>query len=69
MRSNLTFRRKYHTCSICNEVVELETAKTDESGKPVHEECYVARVALNTMRPQSNEVKAVEVRKTIARLA
>jgi len=26
-------------------------------------------VALNSMRPQSNEVKAVEVRKTIARLA
>ena len=28
-------------CSLCNEPVELETAKTDEDGKVVHEECYV----------------------------
>ena len=47
----------------------LENCKVDEHGLPVHEDCYVARVALNIMRPQSNEVKAVEVRKTIARLA
>ena len=48
MLSNLAFRRKYHTCSICNEAVELATAKTDESGQPVHEECYLQRVRLNT---------------------
>ena len=31
-------------CSICNERVELETAKTDEDGKAVHEDCYVQRM-------------------------
>jgi len=34
-------KKKYQICSLCNEPVELETTKTDESGKPVHEECYV----------------------------
>ena len=31
-------------CSICNEPVELKTAKTDEDGKAVHEDCYVQRM-------------------------
>ena len=31
-------------CSICNEPVELETSKTDENGKAIHEECYVVKV-------------------------
>ena len=31
-------------CSICNEPVELKTAKTDEDGKAVHEDCYVGRM-------------------------
>jgi hypothetical protein len=56
-------------CWICGKPVALENCKVDEHGLPVHEECYVARVALNSVRPQSNEVNAVEVRKTIARLA
>jgi hypothetical protein len=47
MLSNLACRRKYQTCSICNEAVQLATAKTDESGKPVHEECYLQKVRLN----------------------
>jgi hypothetical protein len=32
-------------CSICNEPVTLETTKTDEAGKAVHEECYVLRLS------------------------
>ncbi len=48
MRSNLALRRKALTCSICNEAVELETAKTDESGQPVHEECYVQKVGIRS---------------------
>lgn len=28
-------------CGICAEPVSLETSKTDECGKGVHEECYV----------------------------
>jgi hypothetical protein len=30
-------------CVICNKPVDLRTAKTNEAGKPVHEECYVLR--------------------------
>src|SRR5258708_32898503 len=33
-------------CSICNEPVELETKKTNELGKAVHEECYVLHLQL-----------------------
>jgi hypothetical protein len=28
-------------CSLCNRPVPLESSKTDENGKTVHEECYV----------------------------
>lgn len=31
-------------CSICNKPVTLETAKTNELGRAVHEECYVLKV-------------------------
>jgi hypothetical protein len=33
------------TCSICNKPVTLETSKTDEVGKAVHEGCYVLKVS------------------------
>jgi hypothetical protein len=26
---------------MCNEAVEIKTAKTDHDGKAIHEECYV----------------------------
>lgn len=29
-------------CAVCGEAVPLEYSKTDERGKAVHEECYVA---------------------------
>ena len=29
-------------CRLCGRAVELENCKTDERGRPVHEECYVA---------------------------
>jgi hypothetical protein len=32
------------TCPICNSLVPLETAKTDEYGVAIHEECYVLKV-------------------------
>jgi hypothetical protein len=31
-------------CSICVKPVPLETCKTDEGGKAVHEECYVLKL-------------------------
>jgi hypothetical protein len=36
-------------CSICNKPVDLETAKTDEDGKTVHGECYVAAMGLQRL--------------------
>jgi hypothetical protein len=46
MPTFLRFIRKLRLprCSICNEPVKLETAKTDEDGKAVHEDCYVGRI-------------------------
>lgn len=32
-------------CCICEEPVELETAKTDECGRAIHENCYVLKLA------------------------
>lgn len=32
-------------CSICGEAVALETAKTDECGRAVHENCYILKLA------------------------
>jgi hypothetical protein len=40
------------TCWICGGGVSLETCKTDEHGKAVHEECYVARMALERASAQ-----------------
>jgi hypothetical protein len=49
----LQFIRKLRLpkCRICNKPVELETAKTDENGKAVHEACYAARVRLKAITP------------------
>jgi hypothetical protein len=32
---------RFPTCSLCNEPVEIDTAKFDSDGKPIHEECYI----------------------------
>ena len=52
LRSHLARSSRFFPCSICNELVELETAKVDEIGNPVHEECYVEKVSLKkSIRP------------------
>lgn len=33
-----------YLCSICNQPVQLETAKTNEDGHVVHAECYVGKL-------------------------
>jgi hypothetical protein len=38
-------------CSICNQPVELETAKMGEDGNLVHEDCYVRRARLKEITP------------------
>ena len=35
---------QFPICSLCNEPVEVETAKTDENGDAVHEDCYVVEI-------------------------
>ena len=42
-------------CAICQEPVRLETAKTDEDGKPVHEDCYLQRLMASLQDPPSPE--------------
>lgn len=52
LHSNFARRRRSFPCSICNEFVELETAKIDEVGNPVHEECYLQKLHLTkSIRP------------------
>ena len=31
---------QFPICPICNEPVEIETVRTDENGKTIHDECY-----------------------------
>ena len=38
--------RPSRICWICGKSVSLENCKIDEHGSAVHEECYVAKVAL-----------------------
>ena len=33
-------------CPLCNQPVPLESAKTDEHGHAIHEECYLLKVRL-----------------------
>lgn len=35
------------TCWVCGESIRLEECKVDEHGLPVHERCYLAKVALS----------------------
>ena len=39
-----------YRCAYCKQPVELETAKSDEYGQAVHEECYVAKCGLDKKR-------------------
>jgi len=33
-------------CCLCGDPVDLRTAKTDEHGKAIHEDCYVLRMRM-----------------------
>jgi hypothetical protein len=41
-------------CSICNQAVALEIAKTDDFGRTVHEQCYVLKLGSSPAEPPSN---------------
>jgi hypothetical protein len=38
-------------CAICQQPVRLETAKSDERGQPVHEDCYLQRLMASLQYP------------------
>ena len=38
-------------CSVCHNPINLETTKTDEDGKPVHEDCYVQHLLASLNDP------------------
>jgi hypothetical protein len=39
-------------CAICGKSIPLEAAKVSEDGKPVHEECCVAKIKAEKRKPQ-----------------
>ena len=40
--------QRHVSCAICRKPLPLELCKTDEHGTPVHENCYVKKVAKTT---------------------
>lgn len=52
--------RSQISCSICNQPVALETAKTDDSGQAVHEECYLFKVGITPDRGSVHEPKRMQ---------
>jgi len=42
---------EFPVCPLCNRHVVLETAKVDEYGKAMHEECYLLRLHLKQDKP------------------
>jgi hypothetical protein len=43
-------------CSICSNPVDLTTAKTDDHGHTVHEECYVVKLGLQLTRNRPESI-------------
>jgi hypothetical protein len=39
-------------CAICGKPISLEQSKVSEDGKPVHEQCYLAKVRLEKAKPR-----------------
>ena len=53
MTGNISHQfRQSVVCSICSVPLPLETSRTDEHGKGVHEQCYV-RKTLSRLRAES----------------
>lgn len=43
-----TPEQKKPVCPVCKLAVPLETAKTDEDGRAVHEDCYLSSIKLKS---------------------
>jgi hypothetical protein len=48
-------RSRSPMCVICNEPVDPRTAKTNDEGQPVHEECYAMKMKNNPPTENSEE--------------
>lgn len=46
------------TCWICGKEVSLQNCRIDERGRAVHEECYVARIKLETESKSADSAKS-----------
>jgi hypothetical protein len=42
----MAFPESLFLCSLCNDPVDLRTAKTDEYGKAIHEKCYLLQMQM-----------------------
>jgi hypothetical protein len=60
MRSNLAVRPWFSACSICNELVELETSTVDKAGNPVHQECFLQKGSLKKSVSPASESPGIE---------
>jgi len=41
-------------CEICGKPISLEESKATEDGKPVHEDCYVAKITHKAPLPHDD---------------
>jgi hypothetical protein len=48
-------------CWICGRELSLEDCKTDEHGRAIHEECYVARMKLESESQSASRVPVKSV--------
>ena len=39
-------------CDICGSLLSLEDSKVNENGQPIHEECYVAKLTLRSVKQE-----------------
>jgi hypothetical protein len=59
MEAVMAFPESLFSCSLCNDPVDLRTAKADEYGKAIHEECYVLRMRMTRdIRPSNPSSQA-----------
>ena len=50
------FSRQSVVCSICAVPLPLETSRTDEDGRGVHEECYARRIISGFRKATSRQL-------------
>lgn len=67
MYDNPLAARRTPFCSICNLPVPLNSAKTDEDGNAVHEDCYLIKLGVAKPVTSYPQVSSVDLVKTCER--